>query len=94
MTERAAALSGKDFTVYRSEWELTCYVRQRVADLAQEYPKRGAASPPAGVARRWRLARHRVGIGLIQLGQALAGADAIPRRPVASTLPALGRPGV
>jgi hypothetical protein len=63
--------------MYRSTWELDVYVRQHVADLADE---RRACSPIAPSADRLpgpiTQLRHRLGIGLINVGQALAGVDA------------------
>ena len=90
-----AALSIRNSTqwrktpMYRSTWELDAYVRQHVADLADE---RRACSPITQRVQRlpgpMTQLRHRLGIGLIKVGQALAGYDAVrglptpPARPV------------
>lgn len=73
--------------MYRSEWELTCYVRQHVANLAREYPASRSARPIPPVSLLWRLARQRLGIGLIHLGHTLAGAEVLGPVP---TSPGLG----
>lgn len=66
--------------MYRSEWELTSYVRCRLADLADEHPARGQIDHAiVGLAMASLLTelRQRLGIALIRFGQALAGSDAV-----------------
>jgi hypothetical protein len=62
--------------MYRSTWELDVYARHHIADLADE---RRACSPItqslAGPASPMTQLRHRLGIGLIKVGHALAGVD-------------------
>ncbi len=64
--------------MYRSTWELAAYVRQHVADLADE---RRTCSPIAPSVDRLpgpiTQLRHRLAIGLIKVGHALAGYDAV-----------------
>ena len=68
--------------MYRSNWELAAYVRHHTASLADE---RRACSPidPGhdGQASLLTQIRHRLGIGLIQVGQVLAGYDAVQGLP-------------
>jgi hypothetical protein len=80
--------------MYRSNWELAAYVRHHTASLADE---RRACSPiaqddrPAGLLTQLR---HRLGIGLIQVGHALAGYDAVRGLPTRPHRPApWGQPG-
>jgi len=75
--------------MYRSTWELTTYVRHHIADLADD---RRVCSRIDGNEHRpehmLTQARHRVGIGLIKLGQALAGFDTVRGLPAAPARPA------
>ena len=76
--------------MYRSSSELAVLVRHRIADLRDE---REACSPidqgQGGATRLLTQLRHRLGIALIQIGQALAGSEALrgfpspPARPAA-----------
>lgn len=73
----------------RSTWEIDAYVRHHIADLADE---RRACSPigrdndrPASLIARLR---HRLGIGLITVGHALAGYDTVRGLPTSSVRPA------
>jgi hypothetical protein len=75
--------------MYRSTWELAAYVRHHIADLADE---RRACAPldlkndrPVSLLTRIRL---RLGMGLIQVGHALAGYDAIRGLPTPTARPA------
>jgi hypothetical protein len=79
--------------MYRSEWELTNYVRCRLADLSDEHPARGQFDHTiVGLTMVSLLTelRQRLGIGLIRIGQALAGADAVRGLPLPSCQPATG----
>lgn len=80
--------------MYRSNWELTAYVRDHIAFLANE---RRACSPTeeeGGPASLLTQLRHRLGIGLIQLGRALAGYDTVRGLPKPPGRPAAwGQPG-
>jgi hypothetical protein len=71
--------------MYRSTWELAAYVRHHIADLADE---RRACSPIArrgeGLASPMTQLRQRLGMGLIRVGQALAGYDSVRRFPTPS----------
>jgi len=77
--------------MYRSTWGLDAYVRQHIAELTDE---RRVCSPIASNVDRLpppvTQLRHRLGIGLIKVGRALAGYDAgrglptSPPRPAAS----------
>jgi hypothetical protein len=75
--------------MYRSTWELAAYVRQHVADLADERRACSAIAPSAD-----RLPgpitplRHRLGIGLIKVGHTLAGVDAGRGLPTSPPRPA------
>ena len=77
--------------MYRSTWELEAYVRHHIADLADEH-RTCALSDQSneGPARIVTQLRRRLGIGLIKIGHALAGYDAVrglstpPARPAAS----------
>ena len=75
--------------MYRSTWELDAYVRQHIAELADE---RRACSPIAQSADRLpsllTQLRHRLGIGLIKVGQALAGYDGVRGLPTSPPRPA------
>ena len=79
--------------MYRSLWELAALVRQRNAYLADERQicsqidrtDDGPASPVTQL-------RHRLGIGLIRVGHALAGYDTAGRLPSPSARPATWGP--
>jgi hypothetical protein len=75
--------------MYRSTWELDVHIRQHIADLADE---RRACSPIAESAGRlpspMTQLRHRLGIGLIKVGQALAGYDGVRGLPTSPPRPA------
>jgi hypothetical protein len=79
--------------MYRSTWELAAYVRHHIADLADE---RRACSPISQHVDRLASpmihARHRLGIGLIKVGHALAGNDAVRGLPTAPGRPATWGP--
>ena len=75
--------------MYRSTWELATYVRHHIADLADE--RRACSSvrqSPGRLARPVTQVRHRLGLGLIKAGQALAGYEAIRGLPTAPARPA------
>ena len=81
--------------MYRSTWEIATYVRHHIAELADE---RRACSPIGQT--RGRLARpvtqvvrHRLGLGLIKVGQALAGYEAVRGLPAVPARPATWGPG-
>jgi hypothetical protein len=75
--------------MYRSHWELAALVRQRNAYLADERQicsqidrtDDGPASPVTQL-------RHRLGVGLIKVGQALAGYDGVRGLPTSPPRPA------
>ncbi len=75
--------------MYRSTWELAAYVRYHIADLADE---RRSCSPITqsrdGPTSLLTQLRHRLGIALIKVGQALAGYDAIRGLPTSPARPA------
>ena len=75
--------------MYRSTWELDAYIRHHIADLADE---RRACSPIARSVGRlpgpMTQLRHRLGIGLIKIGHALAGYDAVRGLPTSPARPA------
>ena len=75
--------------MYRSTWELNAYIRQHIADLAAE---RRACSPIArgvdGLPSPLTQLRHRLGIGFIKVGQALAGYDGVRGFPTSPPRPA------
>ena len=75
--------------MYRSTWELAAYVHHHIADLADE---RRACSPidrtDAGPASLVAQLRHRLGMGLIRVGHALADYDTVRRLPTPSAHPA------
>ncbi len=80
--------------MYRSPWELDALVRQRTAYLIGE---REVCSQidrtddrPASLVTQ---IRHRLGIGLIKVGHALAGYDAVRGLPTAPARPATWGPG-
>jgi hypothetical protein len=86
----------EETAMYRSEWELTSYVRYRLADLADEHPARGQIDHAiVGLAMLSLLTqlRERLGIGLIRIGQALAGSDAVRGLHAPPARPAIGRSG-
>jgi hypothetical protein len=75
--------------MYRSTWELDAYVRHHIADLADDRRTcsritRGVAGLPSPVTQL----RHRLGIGLIKVGHALAGYDGVRGLPTAPARPA------
>jgi len=80
--------------MYRSTWELDAYIRQHIADLAAERRAcspiaRGVDGPPGPITQL----RHRLGIGLIKAGEALAGCDVargLPTSPAGPTMWELG----
>ena len=75
--------------MYRSNWELAAYVRDHIAYLTDE---RRACSRSEqgddGPASLLTQLRHRIGIGLIQVGHALAGYEAVRVLPTPPTRPA------
>lgn len=80
--------------MYRSTWELAAYVRHHIADLTDE---RRACSPITqsneGAASLLTQLRHRLGMGLIQVGQVLADYDTIRGLPTSSARHATWGPG-
>jgi hypothetical protein len=80
--------------MYRSHWELAAYVRQRNAYLIDE---RRACSlierTNDGRASLVTQLRHRLGNGLIKVGHALAGYDAVRGLPTSPARPATWGPG-
>ena len=80
--------------MYRSPWELAAYVRYHIADLAEE---RRACSPITrnvdGSSSPVTQFRHRLGIGLIKIGQTLAGYEAVRGLPTVPARPATWGPG-
>ena len=80
--------------MYRSTWELSTYVRHHIADLVDERRTCAPVRQSAGrVARPVAQVRHRLGIGLIKVGQALAGYEAGQGLPTAPARPATWGPG-
>ena len=75
--------------MYRSHWELDALVRHRSAEIAtecQRYTQYNLCeSEPANPLTHLR---HSLGISLIQLGQALAGHDAVRGLPAPPSRPA------
>jgi hypothetical protein len=76
--------------MFRSCWELDTHVRHHIANLVSERQlcsqiDRAGDEP----ARRLLQFRQRLGIGLIQVGQALAGAEALAGLPSQPTRPAV-----
>jgi hypothetical protein len=75
--------------MYRSHWELAALVRQRNAYLAHE---RHVCSEidwtDPGPSRLVPQLRHRLGLALIRVGQALAGYNTVGRLPTPSARPA------
>jgi hypothetical protein len=80
--------------MYRSTWELDVYARHHIADLADE---RRACSPItqslAGPTSPITQLRHRLGIGLIKVGHALADYDAVRGFPTSPPRAATWGPG-
>ena len=75
--------------MYRSPWELAALVRQRNAYLAHERQVYSEIDwTGAGPAHLMTQLRHRLGMGLIRVGQALAGYDGVRRLPTPSAHPA------
>ena len=75
--------------MYRSHWEIAALVRQRNAYLAEE--RRVCSMIDRTDNRPARLViqmRHRLGIGFIKVGHALAGYDAVRGLPTAPARPA------
>ena len=75
----------------RNHWELDSYIRHHIAHLADEHR---ACSPidqhDDGPVSLLSQLRHRLGIGLILVGHALAGNDAaggFPTPPMSPTTP-------
>ena len=80
--------------MFRNHWELAAYVRHHIADLAKEHRACSRfAQDDERPARRLSQLRHGPGIGLIQLGHALAGYDAVRGLPPPPSRPALWGPG-
>jgi hypothetical protein len=79
----------------RSSWELDVYVRHHIAQLADECRAYTAIDQKGeGPARLLTEFRHRLGIGLIQIGQALAGYEAVRSLSTPPSRPAQwGTPG-
>ena len=73
--------------MYRSTWEVATYVRHHVADLPGD---RRACTPIMGSAGR---VARRLGLGLIKVGQALAGYEAGRGLATAPARPATWEPG-
>jgi hypothetical protein len=64
--------------MYRSHWELAAIVRQRNAYLAHERQVCSRIDQTGGgPASLLTQLRHRLGIGLIRVGRALAGYDTL-----------------
>jgi hypothetical protein len=80
--------------MYRSHWELAAYVRHRNAYLAHERLVCSqidqAGARPANLVTQ---IRHRLGMGLIRVGHALAGNDTVRGLPKAHVRPATWGPG-
>jgi hypothetical protein len=80
--------------MYRSTWELATYVRHHIAELADERRACTPVGQSAGrLARPVIQVRHRLGLGLIKVGQALAGYDGVRGLPPAPARPATWGPG-
>ena len=75
--------------MYRSTWELATYVRHHIADLVDE---RRACSPitqsPGRLASPVTQVRQRLGLGLIKIGEILAGYEAVRGLPKPPARPA------
>ena len=79
----------EETVVYRSNWELTVYVRDHIASLADE--RRTCSLIAQNNDRPARLLtqlRHRLGISLILVGRALADYDAVRALPTPPGRPA------
>jgi hypothetical protein len=74
--------------MYRSPWELAAIVRHRHAYLALERQLCSQIDRADGPASRATWLRHRLGIGLIRIGHALAGYDGVQGLPAPSARPA------
>ena len=80
--------------MFRNHWELAAYVRHHIADLAREHRACSSISrDDEEPARLLTQLRHRLGIGLIQVGHALAGHDAVRGLPTPTSRPAPWGPG-
>jgi hypothetical protein len=75
--------------MYRSTWEIAAYIRHHIADIADD---RRACSPIAksvgGLTSPMTQLRHRLGLGPIKVGHALAGYDAVRVLPASTARPA------
>ena len=79
--------------MYRSHWELDLIARHRIADIATECQHYAQTQQyETGLARQLTHFRHGLGIGLIQIGQRLAGHDAARGMPVPSHAVTWGHP--
>ena len=75
--------------MYRSPWEFAAYVRHHIADLAEERRTCPPITQSAGrLARPVTRIRHRLGLGLIKIGQVLAGYEAVRGLPTSPARPA------
>ena len=80
--------------MYRSPWELEALVRQRTAYLVHERQVCSQIDQAdVGRASLVTQIRHRLGIGLIRVGHALAGYDALRGLPTSPVRPATWGPG-
>ena len=80
--------------MYRSPWELAILVRHRIAYLVDERRicsqiDQGDDGPASLLTKL----RHRLGIGLIKVGHALAGYDGLRGLPTPPARPATWGPG-
>jgi hypothetical protein len=76
---RAENLKRGGFDMFRSYWELDTLARHRNAEIASEcarYTRAEQSNPHYTPTNLLTHLRHRLGIGLIELGRALAGCDA------------------
>jgi hypothetical protein len=80
--------------MYRSHWEITRLAHDRIAELARESQHCSLLDQvDDGTANRLTQLRHRLGIALIQLGQALADQEAKRGLPSPPSRPAIwGQP--
>ena len=85
----------EETVMYRSNWELAVYVRDHISSLADEHRTCSLiAQDDDRPARLLTQVRHRLGIGLILVGRALAGYDAVGALPTPPGQPAAwGQPG-
>jgi hypothetical protein len=77
--------------MYRSYWELDILSRQRNAEIAtacQRYTQGELSDRRVAPTTLLTTLRHRLGIGLIELGRALADGDATRGMPVPPAHPA------